>query len=174
MDECRSALDLTFAALAHATRREMLGVLGRGRVRVTDLAARFDCSLNVASKHILSLERAGLIQREQQGREHWLNLDTRPFSAAAAFVERYRKRWENKLDRLASYLDTMADDEAASPGSHAAARATGAVKAKTAAKPEAAAKGKGKTIAKGKAAAKGHATAKPKAAAKAAAKPHRR
>ena len=111
MDEYNNRLDLTFSALSHPTRRRMLDVLVRERVRVTDLAGQFDCSLNVASKHILSLERAGLIKREQEGREHWLNLNPKPLSEAAAFVERYRKLWDSKLDRLGAYLDLMAEKE---------------------------------------------------------------
>ena len=58
----------------------MLDVLVKEPVRVTDLAAEFDCSLNVASKHIMSLERAGLVRREQKGREHWLALNAAPLS----------------------------------------------------------------------------------------------
>jgi DNA-binding transcriptional ArsR family regulator len=112
MDECSPSLDFTFSALAHPTRRRMLDVLVREPVRVTDLAAQFDCSLNVASKHILSLERAGLVKREQRGREHWLDLDAAPLSEAADFVERYRKRWERQLDHLGAYLDVMAAQEA--------------------------------------------------------------
>lgn len=108
MGEYASALDHTFAALAHPTRREMLELLVHEPTRVTDLAARFDCSLNVASKHILSLERAGLVRREHKGREHWLRIDAAPLSDAAAFVQRYRKLWEHQLDRLGAYLDTMA------------------------------------------------------------------
>jgi hypothetical protein len=63
--------------------------------------------LNVASKHILSLERAGLVRREQRGREHWLNLDAAPLSEAARFVQRYQRIWEKQLDRLGSYLDAL-------------------------------------------------------------------
>ena len=87
----------------------MLEVLVREPIRVTDLAAQFHCSLNVASKHILSLERAGLVKREQKGREHWLRLEAAPLSDAAAFVQRYRRFWEKQMDRLGSYLDTMAE-----------------------------------------------------------------
>lgn len=116
MDEYNSTLDHTFAALAHPTRREMLGLLEREPVRVTDLAAKFDCSLNVASKHILSLERAGLVKREQKGREHWLRLEASPLSQASEFVLRYRQFWERQMDRLGSYLDGMAaSQKAAAP-----------------------------------------------------------
>ena len=108
MDEYFSSLDHTFAALAHPTRRGMLDLLVHEPVRVTDLAARFDCSLNVASKHILNLERAGLVKREQKGREHWLRLEPSPLAQASEFVQRYRQLWERQMDRLGSYLDTMA------------------------------------------------------------------
>ncbi len=90
----------------------MLELLVREPIRVTDLAAQFACSLNVASKHIAALERAGLVRREQAGREHWLHLDAAPLSEAADFVQRYRRRWENKLDRLGTYLDTMKEPQA--------------------------------------------------------------
>ena len=114
MDEQGSALDYIFSALAHPTRRSMLEVLVREPIRVTDLAAQFDCSLNVASKHILSLERAGLVKREQKGREHWLRLEAAPLSDAAAFVQRFRRFWEKQMDRLGTYLDTMAESPKAS------------------------------------------------------------
>ena len=93
----------------------MLEVLSGEPVRVTDLAGEFDCSLNVASKHIVKLERAGLVRREQWGREHWLALNAAPLSEAAAFVQRYRKLWGRKLDRLGAYLDSMAEEESAKP-----------------------------------------------------------
>ena len=114
MGEQLSKLDHTFSALAHPTRRSMLEVLVREPIRVTDLAAQFDCSLNVASKHILSLERAGLVKREQKGREHWLRLEAAPLSDAAAFVQRYRRFWEQQMDRLGTYLDSMAESPKAS------------------------------------------------------------
>lgn len=111
MGECLTALDYTFSALAHPTRRGMLELLAREPVRVTDLAAQFDCSLNVASKHILNLERAGLVRREQKGREHWLRLDATPLSEASEFMQRYRILWERQLDRLGAYLDKMAGQQ---------------------------------------------------------------
>lgn len=90
---------------------ELVGV----DMRVTDLAARFDCSLNVASKHILSLERAALVSRQRQGREHRLHLETAPLVEASTFIERYRLLWEKQFDQLASYLDKMAAAEKGAP-----------------------------------------------------------
>jgi DNA-binding transcriptional ArsR family regulator len=116
MDEYVSpALDDVFAALAHPTRRQMLVLLENQGSKVTDLAARFDCSLNVASKHIQSLERAGLVRRERHGRVHRLSLDPAPLADAAAFIERYRVRWERQLGRLGNYLDRLAKERKTPP-----------------------------------------------------------
>ena len=116
MDEyVSSALDDVFAALAHPTRRQMLVLLENEGLKVTELAARFDCSLNVASKHIQSLERAGLVHRERHGRVHSLSLDPAPLADAAAFIERYRVRWERQLGRLGNYLDQLAKVRKAPP-----------------------------------------------------------
>jgi DNA-binding transcriptional ArsR family regulator len=109
MDEYASpSLDDVFAALALPTRRQMLVLLENQGAKVTDLAARFDCSFNVASKHIQSLERAGLVRRERRGRVHRLSLGPEPLADAAAFIERYRVRWERQLRRLGNYLDQLA------------------------------------------------------------------
>jgi DNA-binding transcriptional ArsR family regulator len=112
MDEYSpSLLDHTFSALAHPARRRILELLSSDDVCVTDLAANFDCSLNVVSKHLLSLERAGLVRRSREGRVHRFQLETAPLAEASAFIERYRERWERQFDRLAGYLDKVAAEE---------------------------------------------------------------
>jgi DNA-binding transcriptional ArsR family regulator len=111
MDEYSPALDNTFSALAHPTRRRMLDLLAAGEMCVTDLAGRFPSALNVASKHIMSLERAGLVKRRREGRVHHLEMNATPLAEAAAFIERYRERWERQFDRLARYLDELQDKQ---------------------------------------------------------------
>lgn len=109
MDEYSAdSLDYTFGALSHPVRRKMIELLSVDAVRVTDLAARFDCSLNVVSKHIQSLERAGMVVRNKKGRVHELSFNSKPLAEAASFIERYRDRWGRKMDRLAGYMDQVA------------------------------------------------------------------
>jgi DNA-binding transcriptional ArsR family regulator len=123
MDEYEyPALDDVFAALAHPTRRQMLVLLEKQGSKVTELAARFDCALNVASKHIQRLERAGLVRRERNGRVHSLSLDPAPLADAAAFIERYRVRWERQLGRLGNYLDQLAKERKAPPAKNSRRR----------------------------------------------------
>jgi len=97
-------LDGAYGALAHPVRRALIGRLRSGDARVTDLAAPFDLSLNAVSKHVLALERAGLVRRTVVGREHWLALEPAPLREAAGWLEDYRTFWEQRLDSLESFL----------------------------------------------------------------------
>ena len=107
MDEYSNQLDDVFSALAHPTRRRMLELLASKDWCVTELAGRFPGSLNVASKHVKSLERAGLVSRRHEGRVHHLKMNPAPLAGAHEFINRYRKRWERQLDRLATYMDKL-------------------------------------------------------------------
>lgn len=100
-------LDQTMMALADPTRRAILKRLSQGEARVTELAQPFDMSLNAVSKHILILERARLVQRRHQGRDHLLSVNTKPLDEAADWIEAFRQMWEQRLDRLDDYLEEL-------------------------------------------------------------------
>lgn len=97
-------LDETLMALADPTRRAILERLILSEARVTDLAAPFEMSLNSVSKHIRVLERADLIRRRREGREHILALNPAALDQAAAWIERQRALWSHRLDRLDAIL----------------------------------------------------------------------
>ena len=99
------SLNITFAALADPTRRCILERLSQGPERVTTVAGRFAMSLPAVSKHVRVLERAGLLKRHRQGREHRLELVARPMKEALSWMEKYRQFWEGTLDALAGYLE---------------------------------------------------------------------
>jgi len=103
-------LDHTLTALADPTRRAILRRLSRGEARVTELAAPFEISLNAVSKHIRMLERARLVTRRREGREHILSFDPEPLAAATAWIEEQRALWAARLDTLDALL---AEDRAA-------------------------------------------------------------
>ncbi len=99
-----SSLDATLSALADPTRREILGHLSAGELRVTDLASRFPCSLNAISKHVRILEEAGLLLRRRAGREHRLTFRPVPLVEAATWIAGRRTFWSLGLDVVADYL----------------------------------------------------------------------
>jgi DNA-binding transcriptional ArsR family regulator len=104
-------LDHTLVALADGTRRAILKRLSAGEARVTEVAAPFPISLNSVSKHIRILERAGLVLRRVEGRDHYLSLNPAPLDEMAAWMERERAAWTRRLDRLEAAL--RADDAVA-------------------------------------------------------------
>lgn len=104
-------LDAVFRALADPTRRAMLRSLSRQPRSVGELAEPFAISLAAASKHIKALERAGLVQREVQGRTHVCRLDAGPMHAGMEWMRHYEQFWNQKLDALEAAL--RAEDRAA-------------------------------------------------------------
>jgi len=105
MDEYQSSqLDELFGAIADPTRRAILDRLAQGQARVTDIAADFPISLNSVSKHLRMLERAGLISRSVQGREHLLSLNAAPLDAASAWIDDHRRFWADNLAALEAFV----------------------------------------------------------------------
>jgi DNA-binding transcriptional ArsR family regulator len=100
-----SVLDDTFAALSDPSRRAILAALQSGERRITELAGPFPMSLNAVSKHVKALERARLVRRRVQGREHYIGLAPEPLAAAAAWIQQYRAFWEPRLEALAEFLE---------------------------------------------------------------------
>ena len=102
-------LDAVFGALADGTRRAILAKLAQGPARVTDLAEPFAMSLPAISKHLKVLERAGLLQRDKQGRVHRCSLNPAPMQEAATWIEQTRAFWQGRLDGLDQYLNKQRD-----------------------------------------------------------------
>jgi len=100
-----TALDEVCAAIADPTRRAILERLMQGPARITDVAEPFDISLVAVSKHVRTLERAGLVRRHRQGREHRLVLDARPLRDVARWATRYERFWTQRLDRLEAFFN---------------------------------------------------------------------
>lgn len=100
------ALDKTFAALAHPTRRAILTRLASdGSASVTELAEPFDVSLMAVSKHLKVMEGAGLIRREKDGRVRRCSFDPGSIATASRWIEMHRRFWTEQLDSLAAYLE---------------------------------------------------------------------
>ena len=79
-------------------------MLAEGEVNVGSLAERFPISLNGVSKHVKVLERAGLVVRTVQGREHRLRLNAGPLREAWMWLEHYRTFWDTRLEALEAFL----------------------------------------------------------------------
>jgi len=97
-------LSATFAALADPTRRAILARLASGEASVTELAKPFAITLPAVTKHLKVLQRAGLISQGRQAQWRPCRLEAKPLREISDWVERYRRFWEERLDRLEDYL----------------------------------------------------------------------
>ncbi len=100
-------LDATFAALADPTRRAILARLAKGEASVMDLAEPFAMSQPAISKHLKVLERAGLISRGQDAQRRPRRLEARPLRDATEWLEKYRRFWEARFQRLDALLQEL-------------------------------------------------------------------
>lgn len=98
------ALTATLHAISDPTRRAIVDRLARGPARITDVAQPFATSLAAISKHVKVLEKAGLVKRTRQGREHTLELEAAPLREVASWAAQYEQYWTERLDRLEAFF----------------------------------------------------------------------
>ncbi len=99
------ALDRAFGALADPTRRAILSRLARGHATVGELARPFRVSRPAISKHLVVLERAGLVRRVREGRTSRCMLDPRALREPSEWMQRHREFWTGQLEALARYVE---------------------------------------------------------------------
>lgn len=93
-------------AASDPTRRSILTLLAQnGPMRVTDIHAQFEMSLNSVSKHIKVLERAGLVVRRTEWREHLIEVQMAPLSDIDQWFAELRSIWALRLDALNDLLE---------------------------------------------------------------------
>ncbi len=109
-------LSRTFAALAHPTRRAILARLHKGEASVQQLARPFKLSGPAMTKHLKVLEKSGLISRTRRAQFRPCRMEAAPLKAAADWIELYRQEWEDRFDRLESYLKKIQQPQAPKKG----------------------------------------------------------
>lgn len=97
-------LSMIFSALADPTRRAILARLAEGDATVTELAEPFAISLPAISRHLKVLEQAGLITRSRSAQWRSSSLQAEPLREATAWMERYRRFWDDNFTRLDAHL----------------------------------------------------------------------
>lgn len=108
-----------FSALADPTRRDIVARLADGDATVTELAAPYDVTVQAVSKHLKVLEDAGLVSRRQEAQRRPVHLEAEVFDLMTEWIERYRRRAEERYRRLDALLaelpDHLSDDQGAAP-----------------------------------------------------------
>lgn len=91
-------------AISHPTRRAIIGQLANGPARFLDIAKPFDTALNAVTKHLKSLEKAGLIERRKQGREVIISFRGEPLREVAGWMNEYERFWNERLDKFEQHF----------------------------------------------------------------------
>jgi len=108
-------LDLSFAALADATRRGVIEQLGRADASITSLADKFQMTLTGMKKHVSVLEKAGLVTTQKIGRVRTCKLGQAGLKAEAEWIEAHRKLFEARFDALDNVILDMKQEEENGP-----------------------------------------------------------
>lgn len=103
-------MNLTFAALADPTRRQIVERLLEGEATVTELAAPHDMSMPAILKHVSKLVDAGLVRREKHGRTVTCTLNVNPLDDAERWLRTHLDSWNQRLDALDRYLADQKGD----------------------------------------------------------------
>jgi DNA-binding transcriptional ArsR family regulator len=105
------ALSLKLQALADPTRRAILARLKLGETSVTELARPFAMSLPAISKHLKVLTAAGLVTQGRNAQSRPCKLSKDGLNDVATWMQNYHEMWEQRLDRLESYLQNLTEKE---------------------------------------------------------------
>jgi ArsR family transcriptional regulator, cadmium/lead-responsive transcriptional repressor len=116
MNHSSNADDL-WEAMADPTRRKLLDLLvARGQATATTLTADMPVSRQAISKHLVILQRVGLIDSHRQGREVRYEIREQRLAEATGALAEVANRWDRRLRAIKQLAEQ----------SHAAGRSTSA------------------------------------------------
>jgi DNA-binding transcriptional ArsR family regulator len=104
-------LSRVFSALADPTRRNIVARLAEGDVTVGQLAEPYQMTLQAVYKHLRVLEDAGLVSRPPGPQPRSVRLETEVFDLMDTWIERYRRRAEQRYRRLDAVLAAMSEPD---------------------------------------------------------------
>jgi len=104
--------DHVFAALADATRRDIVLRALAGREGVAELAGHYPMSFAAVQKHVAVLERAGLITKEQTGRRKVVLTNIEGLNLARSLLDQYETLWRGRVERMANLIARNEETEA--------------------------------------------------------------
>jgi DNA-binding transcriptional ArsR family regulator len=93
--------DAVFDALADPMRRRLLSQIAAHPATATELAGDLPISRQAVAKHLTSLSRAGLLERERSGRDVRYRVTPAPLSSAVSWMAEVGGQWDDRLARLA-------------------------------------------------------------------------
>ena len=110
MAKYQPSIDRVFNAISDPTRMAVLVRLSKSEASAGELAKPFDMALPSFMQHMAVLEETALVSSRKKGRVRMYKLQPETLKKAETWLEKCRMNWEQRLDRLDSYLSKMKED----------------------------------------------------------------
>ena len=96
--------DQVFAALADATRRDIVLRALSGNEGIAELAGHYPMSFAAVQKHVAVLEKAGLVTKERTGRRKVVRTNIEGLRLARGLLDQYEAVWRGRIDRMTDLI----------------------------------------------------------------------
>jgi DNA-binding transcriptional ArsR family regulator len=100
-----------FHAIADPNRRAIISLLANQKLTLSGVAKHFPISRPAVSKHVKILTESGLVVIHRQGRERYCEARLEKLDEVSEWVEKNRKIWGQRFDRLDEYLNELKQKE---------------------------------------------------------------
>jgi DNA-binding transcriptional ArsR family regulator len=104
--ETKSKTDDVFHALADSTRRDILRRAGMEASSVSRLADAYPMSFAAVQKHVVVLERAGLVTKRRRGREQLVEASPETLAEARRALDDLEEVWRGRVERMSELLES--------------------------------------------------------------------
>src|SRR5665811_519164 len=103
--------DNVFAALADATRRDIVLRALTGAEGVAELAGHYPMSFAAVQKHVAVLERAGLVTKERTGRRKVVRTNIAGLQLARGLLDQYETLWRGRVERMNNLITSTEETD---------------------------------------------------------------
>lgn len=111
MEHIEPVMVETFAALAEPNRLRIVELLRSGPRPVAEISAGLPLPQPQVSKHLRVLRNAGLVEVQPRAQQRIYGLRAAPLRELGEWLERFRKLWSDRYDRLDGLLEEMQRNE---------------------------------------------------------------
>ncbi|MCH6268824.1 MULTISPECIES: ArsR/SmtB family transcription factor [Neobacillus] len=101
----------TLNALSEPNRLQIVELLREGPLTVGEISERLQIRQPQVSKHLRVLSDAGIVKVHADANRRIYQLRPEPFIQLNAWLESYRRIWEERFDSLDDYLKVMQEKE---------------------------------------------------------------
>ena len=96
-----------WTALADPNREHIVELLRDGPLTVGELTRRLGIRQPQVSKHLKVLSEAAIVEVQPQANRRIYRLRREPFQELEAWLQSFRRLWEERFDRLDDYLQEI-------------------------------------------------------------------